>query len=115
MGQHLCTVLKYGATLMYCAEVRGNTYATNIMCLVLLQKRLGRLLCRAKRLNHRSRLFYNFCILKVPDIVELTAGTIMLKAYHNILLTYVVFSVSMNLLMQADKIAHLLNSLHVLI
>ena len=26
--------------IMYCIEVWGNTYATNLKCLVLLQKRL---------------------------------------------------------------------------
>ena len=30
------TVLPY---IMYCAEVWGNIYATNIQCLVLLQKK----------------------------------------------------------------------------
>ena len=56
---------------MYCAEVWGNTYATNIECLVLLRKMIVRLLCGAMRLDHTSRLFYNLRILKVPDIVEL--------------------------------------------
>ena len=48
------TVLPY---IMYCAEVWGNTYATNIECLVLLQNKVVRLLCGAKRLDHTSKLF----------------------------------------------------------
>ena len=66
-----------------------NTYATNIDCFVLLQKKVIRLLCGAKRLDHTSRLFYNLRILKVPDIVGLRIGIITLKAYHNLLATYV--------------------------
>ena len=54
---------------MYCAEVWGNTYATNVQCLVILQKRVIMLLCGAKRLDHKKVLFYNLHILKVPDIV----------------------------------------------
>ena len=54
----------------------------------LLTKKVARLLCGVKRLDHTSRLFNNFCILKVPDIVELRIGIIMLKAYHNLLPTY---------------------------
>ena len=44
---------------------------TNVHCLVLLQKRIIRLLCGAKRLNHWKYLFHNVHILKVPDLVEL--------------------------------------------
>ena len=55
----------------------------------LLKEKVVRLLCGAKRLDHTSRLFYNFCILKIPDIVELRIGIIMLKAYHHQLPTYV--------------------------
>ena len=72
----------------------GNTYVTDIECLVLLQKKVVWLLCGARRLAHTSRLFYNLRILKVPNIVELRIGIIMFKAYHNLLskkkpLTYV--------------------------
>ena len=54
---------------MYCAEVWGKTYATNIECLILLQKIIVRLLCRAKRLDHTYMLFYNIRILNVPEVV----------------------------------------------
>ena len=68
--------------MLYCAEVWDNTYATNIECLVLLQKQVVRLLCGAKRLDHTSRLFYNLCILKVSYIVELRICIIMFKGYN---------------------------------
>ena len=44
-----------------------------------------RLLCGAKRLDHTPMLFYNLCILKVPDIVELKTAIVMFKAFHNLL------------------------------
>ena len=71
--------------IMCCAEVWGNTYATNVQCLVTLQKRVIRLLCGAKRLDHTTMLFYNLHILKVPDVVELKPAVIMFKAFHNLL------------------------------
>ena len=62
------------------------------------------MLCGAKRLDHTSRIFYNLCILKVPDIIELRIGIICLRhitiycqRMHNS------FSVSTNLFMQPDK------------
>ena len=69
--------------IMYCAEVWSNTYATNIECLVLLQNKVVRLLCGAKRLDHTSRLFHNLRILKVTVIAELRICIIMFKVYHN--------------------------------
>ena len=68
---------------LYCA-VWGNTYIANVESLVMLQKKVIMLLCGAKRLKNMSRLFYNFCILKVPDIVESRTAIIM-YAYHNLL------------------------------
>ena len=66
-------------------EVWGNTYATNIHCLVLLQKRVIRLICRAKRLDHTNLLFHNVHILKLPDLVKLKTAIIMFKAYRYML------------------------------
>ena len=51
----------------------------------MLQKKVVRLLCGAKRLDHSFRLFYNLCNLKVPDIVELRIGIIMFNACHILL------------------------------
>ena len=66
--------------IMYCAEVWGNTYATNIHCLVLLPKRVIRLICGAKRLDHTNLPFHNVHIL-----VKLKTAIIMFKAYRYIL------------------------------
>ena len=44
----ICIVLKYGVT-----------HATNILSLVLLQKRVIRIICGAKRLDHTNLLFHN--------------------------------------------------------
>jgi len=64
---------------MYCAEVWGNTYATNIHCLGLLQKRVIRLICGAKRIDHTNVFFHNVHILKLPDLVKLKTAIIMFK------------------------------------
>ena len=49
--------------IMYCAGVWGKTYVTNIKCLVLLQKKVIRLLCVAKRLDHTNLLFTMYIFL----------------------------------------------------
>ena len=68
--------------MTYCAEVWGNTYATHIYCLVLLQKRGIRLICCAKRLDHTHFLFHNVHILKLPDPVKLKTSMMKFKAYR---------------------------------
>ena len=68
---------------MYCAEIWGNTYAANLKCLVLLQKRVVRLICGAQRLDHISSLFYDIRILKLPDMLKLKTAEIMYKEYNN--------------------------------
>ena len=70
---------------MYCAEEWSNTYATNIHGLVFLQKRVIRLICGVKRLDHTNLLFHNVHILKLPDLVKLNTAIIMFKAYRYIL------------------------------
>ena len=84
-GMHILYYSLFMPYIMYCAEVWGNTYVTNIHCLVLLQKRVIRLVCGAKRLDHTNLLFHNVHILKIPDLVKLKTATIMFKAYHYIL------------------------------
>ena len=50
-------------------------------CLVLLQKRVIRLICGAKRLDRTNLLFHNVHILKIPDLVKLKTAITMFKAY----------------------------------
>jgi len=84
-GMHILYYSLFMPYIMHCAEVWGNTYAANIHCLVLLQKRVIRLICGAKRLDYTNLLFHNVHILKIPDLVKLKTGIIMFKAYHYIL------------------------------
>ena len=58
-GMHILYYSLFLPDIMYCAEVWGNTYATNIHCLVLLQKKVIRILFDAKRLDHIELLFHN--------------------------------------------------------
>ena len=88
INKHCMHILYYSLFMpyiIYCAEVWGNTYATNIHCLVVLQKRVIRLICGTKRLDHTNLLFYNVHILKIPDLVKLKTAIIMFKAYRYIL------------------------------
>ena len=64
-GMHILYYSLFLPCVMYCAEVWDNTYETNVQCLVILHKRVIRLLCGAKRLDHTTMLFYNLHILKV--------------------------------------------------
>ena len=84
-GMHILYYSLFMPYIMYWAEVWGNTYATNIHCLVLLQKRIIRLICSAKILDHTNLLFHNVHILKIPDLVKLKTPIMMFKAYRYIL------------------------------
>ena len=75
-----CTIL-FSCLILYIVL----KYATNIHCLVLLHKRVIRLICGAKRLDHTNLLFHNVHILKIPDFVKLKNAIIMFKAYRYIL------------------------------
>ena len=65
-----CTFL-FLCLILYIVQKCGVTRATNVQCLVLLQKRVIRLLYGAKRLDHTNLLFYNLRILKVDINVSL--------------------------------------------
>ncbi|KAK2192589.1 hypothetical protein NP493_26g03050 [Ridgeia piscesae] len=71
--------------LMYCCEIWGNTYVTNIQCIILIQKRVIRLIHGANRWDHTNNLFYEYRILKFNYIVELKTFIFMFDAYHNVL------------------------------
>ena len=80
-----CTILFSCLILCIVFEVWGNTEATNIHCLVLLQKRVIRLICGAKRLDHTNLPLHNVHILKIPDLVKLKTAIIMFKASTSII------------------------------
>ena len=70
---------------MYCIEVRGNTCVSSLHCLLLMQKKLVRLICRTKTLDHISFLYSELRILKLPDNVDLRIAILMHKANSNLL------------------------------
>ena len=71
--------------LMYCCELWGNTYVTNIQCITLIHKRVIRLIHGAKRWDHTNNLFYEYRILKFNDIVKLKTILFTFDACHNVL------------------------------
>ena len=60
--------------LNYCVEVWGNTY-----------KKVIRIVCHAKYLDHTSSLFHKLRLLKSPDTVHFNTCIFMYKAFHNLL------------------------------
>ena len=77
---HCSLILPY---INYCSEIWGNTYAINVECITVLQKRVVHLVCGARRLDHTNPLFKQLGILKVVDLVTFKTAIIMYKAYHN--------------------------------
>ena len=55
----------------------------NVECITVLQKRVVRLVCGARRLDHTNPLFKQLGILKFVDLVKFKTSIIMSKAYHN--------------------------------
>ena len=54
-------------------------------CITVLQKRVVRLVCGARRLDHTNPLFKQLGFLKLVDLVKFKTSIIMFKAYHNVL------------------------------
>ena len=94
----LCIVLKYGVT----------HNVTNTPCFVLLQKRVIRLVCGTKRLDHTYLLFHNVHILKSPDLVKLKTAIIMFKAYLYLLLMNVRFVIHPGINVSSSKSMYIL-------
>ena len=70
---------------MYCCEIWGNTYVTNIQSIILIQKRVIRIIHGVNRWDHTNNLFYEYRVLKFNDIVELKTILFMFDAYHNVM------------------------------
>uniref|UniRef100_A0A3B3IP09 Reverse transcriptase domain-containing protein n=1 Tax=Oryzias latipes TaxID=8090 RepID=A0A3B3IP09_ORYLA len=64
----------------YCIEVWGNTYETNIMPLILLQKRAIRIIHKANFRDHTNDLFIKSGLLKLKNLIELQTLLVMFKA-----------------------------------
>uniref|UniRef100_A0A669CTI2 Reverse transcriptase domain-containing protein n=1 Tax=Oreochromis niloticus TaxID=8128 RepID=A0A669CTI2_ORENI len=71
--------------LSYCAEVWGNTYATYIHPLYLLQKKVVRMVHNVKYREHTNNLFIKSKLLKFEDLVKLQTLLFMCKAKNNTL------------------------------
>ena len=71
--------------MTYCVEIWGNTYRTNVLPVFLKQKRLLRIVCRCKRLDHTTPLFYKMHALKLFDLIKLKTAVVMFKVYNTML------------------------------
>ena len=63
--------------LNYCICIYGGTYNVHMNRLVILQKRIVRLICKAPFLAHTSNLFHDLKFLKICDIYKYTIGIYM--------------------------------------
>ena len=57
---HLTYGVNYGLhnILVYCCEVCGNTYTSNIECIHLLQKKVVRIVCGVRYREHTNYMFW---------------------------------------------------------
>ena len=65
--------------LSYCNLIWGNTFATHLNPLIILQKRAIRLVCKKSYYFHTDSLFKNSKILKLVDINKLNLACFMYK------------------------------------
>ena len=73
--------------LNYACEIWGNTYASRIQPLIILQKKIIRIVCNRKFRDHTSELFYGLNCLKLPELISLKSLCVMYKAKNNLLPT----------------------------
>jgi hypothetical protein len=69
--------------LIYGIPVWGNTYASTLKPLFLLQKRVIRIVTFSKFDEHTSPLFKQLAILKLPDLVLLHNALLMYNFHSN--------------------------------
>lgn len=70
MAMHISYFSLIFPCLSYCAEVWGNTYASNIKPLYLIQKKVVRMVRNVKYREHTSNLFIKSNLLKLEDLVK---------------------------------------------
>ena len=68
--------------LTYCCEIWGNTYATNVNCIYVIQKKVVRIIHHEKRLAHTNCLYKQMHSLKFQDLVNYRTAIIMFKLYY---------------------------------
>ena len=71
--------------ISYCNELWGNTYASNVNCLCIIQRKVVRLICNADRLTHTNELFKELYILKFPECVQYKTAILMFHLFHGTL------------------------------
>ena len=71
--------------LSYCCEIWGNTYASRLYDLKMLQKRAIRVIDKAGYLDHTSVIFKKYRMLKLEDIIRLNTCVLMYKANKGLL------------------------------
>ena len=76
--------------LTYCCEIWGNTYATNVNCIFVIQKKLVRIIHHEGRLAHTNSLFNQVHSLKFHDLVKYRTAVVMFKLYYDKLPIYIV-------------------------
>ena len=65
---------------LYCLEVWGNNYKTNLISLCTIKKAV-RLISCASRLDHTNSIFINFSLMKFFDLIDLNILLVMYRAY----------------------------------
>jgi hypothetical protein len=65
----------------YCCEIWGMASDSLLHCVLVLQKRAIRTICREYRYAHTSVLFYNLRLFKFSDLVKFKINLIMFKAF----------------------------------
>ena len=68
--------------LTYCCEIWGNTYATNVNCIYVTQKKVVRIIHHEERLAHTNCLFKQMHSLKFHDLVKYRTAIVMFKLYY---------------------------------
>ena len=71
--------------LTYCVEAWGNTYPTNLMCIIKLQKRAVRIIGNVGYCDHTNPIFISLNLLKFVDLVKLKTSVLMYKCYYGLL------------------------------
>ena len=64
---------------LYCVE----TYSTHLLCIIMWQKRVMRLMHNAQRCDHTTPLFYKSHILKFVDLIKFRTILFMFKTHIN--------------------------------
>ena len=71
--------------ITYCLEVWGNTYSSNLQCLIVQQKRAIRIVHNAGYRESTNALFLKSKTLKLNDLIKLKSLLIIFKARHEML------------------------------